>query len=321
LDILPLIALAAGLAALVWSAGWFVSGASGLARHLGMSPLLVGMLVVGFGTSAPEILISVTASLAGNAGLALGNAYGSNIANIGLILGLTALMSPVAVRARVVRRELPVLVALTLLTVALAFDLRLTRLDAGLLIVIFAGLVAWSVVGARRRFSGRPEAGGAGTMPLWRALLLTVAGLAVLIASSRLMIWGAVETAEALGVSDLVIGLTIVAVGTSLPELASTISAVRQRAHDIALGNVIGSNLFNTLAVVGVAGLIRPIDVPPELLHRDLPVMAAFTLAMVGVAMGVRRHLPGRVTRVEGGALLAAFALYTGYLAVSAAAD
>lgn len=323
MSLLPLLALAAGLAALVWSAGGFVTGATGLARHLGMPPLLIGMLVVGFGTSAPELLVSVTAALAGNPGIALGNAYGSNIANISLILGLTALVSPVAVRAAVVRREIPVLIGVTLLTAALLYDLRLTRLDALLLLAAFAALTTWSVVDARRLAAMRPARPAAASSetraePLGAALLLTLVGLAVLVASSRLMVWGAVETAQALGVSDLVIGLTVVAVGTSLPELASTIAAVRRRAHDIALGNVIGSNLFNTLAVVGVAGVIGPMQAPPELLYRDLPVMTALTVALALVSVGVRRRLPGRVTRVEGGALLAAFVAYTALLVATA---
>jgi cation:H+ antiporter len=324
MNLLPLIALAAGLAALVWSAGRFVEGASGLARHFGMSPLLVGMVVVGLGTSAPEMLVSVTASLNGNPGIALGNAYGSSIAYISLCLGLAALVAPVAVRAMVVRREIPVLIGVTLLTVALAYDLRLSRLDAMLLLGIFAGLLALSVVDARRRVAARP-AGRAdgppdeGAPTLAASIAWTALGLAVLVASSQLMVWGAVETAKALGVSDLVIGLTVIAVGTSLPELASTISAVRQRAYDIALGNVIGSNLFNTLAVVGLAGVVRPIEVPRELLVRDLPVMTLLTFALLAVCVGagVRRRLPGRITRIEGGALIAAFVAYTTLLVVT----
>ncbi len=323
MSLLPLIALAVGLVALIWGAGRFVTGASGLARHFGMSPLLVGMVVVGLGTSAPEILVSVSASLSGSPGIALGNAYGSNIANISLILGLTALMAPVAVRATVVRREIPVLIAVTLLTIGLVYDLRLSRLDAVLLLGIFTTLLALSILDARRRIAARP-AGRAdaplvsGAPSLAASLMWTAFGLAVLVASSQLMVWGAVETAQALGVSDLVIGLTVIAVGTSLPELASSITAVRQRAYDIALGNVIGSNIFNTLAVVGIAGVIRPIEVPPDLLYRDLPVMTLLTFALLVMGAGVRLRLPGRITRIEGGVLVASFVAYTTYLVVTA---
>jgi cation:H+ antiporter len=321
MHLLPLIAVATGLAALVWGAGRFVAGASGVARHMGLSPLLIGMLVVGFGTSAPELLVSVIASLNGNPGIALGNAYGSNIANITLILGLSALLTPVIVRSSVVRREIPVLIAATLLTVVLLFDLRLSRPDALLLLAMFAGLVVWSAVATRRGAAGPAPAEeadiGAG-LPLRAAWLWTVVGLVVLVAGSRLVVWGAVETAQALGVSDLVIGLTIVAIGTSLPELAASLVAIRRGEHDIAIGNVIGSNLFNTLAVVGLAGAIRPIAVPPELLTRDLPVMVVLTLALLPIAFGFRSDRSGRVNRVEGGALLAAFFGYTSYLAVTA---
>jgi cation:H+ antiporter len=279
------------------------------------------MLVVGFGTSAPELLVSVIASLNGNPGIALGNAYGSNIANITLILGLSALLTPVIVRSSVVRREIPVLIAATLLTVVLLFDLRLSRPDALLLLAMFAGLVVWSAVATRRGATGPASAEeaeiGAG-LPLRAAWLWTVVGLVVLVAGSRLVVWGAVETAQALGVSDLVIGLTIVAIGTSLPELAASLVAIRRGEHDIAIGNVIGSNLFNTLAVVGLAGAIRPIAVPPELLTRDLPVMVVLTLALLPIAFGFRSDRSGRVNRVEGGALLAAFFGYTSYLAVTA---
>jgi cation:H+ antiporter len=320
--ILPLVAIAAGLAALVWSADRFVSGAAALARHFGMPALLVGMLVVGFGTSAPEMLVSTVASLQGNPGIALGNAYGSNIANIALILGLTAVLAPVAVHSAVLRRELPILLAVTVLTILLVFDLRLSRLDALVLLGVFAGVVLWSILQARHGSDALGEQFEADAprraMPPRAAVLWTLIGLAALVVSSRVLVWGAVETATALGVSDLLIGLTVVAIGTSLPELASSLVAVRRGEHDIALGNVIGSNLFNTLAVVGIAGAIRPIDVPREVLVRDLPVMTGLTFALVVICAGFGGR-QGRVNRVEGAALLATFVAYTGYLASTAA--
>jgi cation:H+ antiporter len=231
-SLLPLLAILLGLIALVWSADRFVAGAASLARHFGMAPLLIGMLIVGFGTSAPEMLVSALASFEGASGIALGNAFGSNIANIGLIMGLTALLSPIAVHSNVLRRELPILLGVTVLVAVLLSNLMLSRLDALILLAVFAGLVFWSIRESRREKSDalaeEIEAEAANALPLRPAILWTIVGLALLIASSRLLVWGAVETATALGVSDLVIGLTIVAVGTSLPELASSIIAVRR---------------------------------------------------------------------------------------------
>ena len=321
---LPYVAILAGLAALIWSADRFVLGAAALAQRFGMPSLLIGMLVIGFGTSAPEMIVSVLASMQGNPGLALGNAYGSNIVNIALILGVTALISPIMVHSSVVRRELPVLGAVTLLSVALLWDLELSRLDGIVLLATFAGLVGWSIREARL---SRGDALGVETQadmdirPLSRnaAIGWTVGGLLVLIVSSRALVWGAVELARSFGVSDLVIGLTVVAIGTSLPELASSIAALRRKEHDIALGNVVGSNLFNTLAVVGLSGVIMPFAAPGEILTRDLPVMSALTFALVLMCYGFGRR--GRVNRIEGGLLLAAFALYTGYLVAGIGED
>lgn len=317
--LLPLIAIAAGLAVLVWSAGRFVAGAASLATHFGMPPLLVGMVVVGFGTSAPEMLVSAIGSLQGNPGIALGNAYGSNIANTGLILGFTALLSPIAVQSAVLRRELPMLVAACGLAILLLLDGALDRIDAWVLLGVFAVLLVWSILQARAN-AADPYAREAASeeqhahLAPGPAVLWTVAGLLLLIASSRLVVWGAVETAQALGVSDLVIGLTILAIGTSLPELAAALAAIRHKAHDIALGNVIGSNLFNTLAVVGIAGLVREAPVPQEVIWRDLPVMTGFALVLFFFGYGFRGPGTGRINRLEGALLLAAFLAYTAWL-------
>ncbi len=318
------LAVVAGLTALVWSADRFVDGASVTARHLGMSPLLIGMLVVGFGTSAPEMVVSVLAASQGNPGVALGNAYGSNIANIGLILGLTALLSPVAVRSAILRKELPVLAVVTALAAVLLADLHLSRSDAVVLLAAFAGLVVWSVVQGRR--SGADALGDEVAedlsnrdQPLSRAVWVMVMGLLVLILSSRLLVWGAVSMAQAWGVSDLVIGLTVVAVGTSLPELAASVVAVRRNEHDMAVGNVLGSNLFNTLAVVGLAGVIAPATAEPDLLSRDMLMMAGLTLVLFVMGWGFRGR-PGRINRVEGGLLLLSYVAYMGYLLRSTSA-
>jgi cation:H+ antiporter len=315
--LLALLAIIIGLALLVWSADRFVEGSAVTARHLGMPPLLIGMVIIGFGTSAPEMVVSALASWQGNPGLALGNAYGSNITNIALILGLTALISPIAVHSSVVRKELPILIAVTVLTVLLLWDLDLSRQDAWILLAVFAGLMGWTIwQGLRQRsdaLSGEmAEELEIHDMPLRRALLWVLVGLVVLVLSSRLLVWGAVEIALGLGVSDLIIGLTIVAVGTSLPELASSVIAARKGEHDLALGNIIGSNLFNTLVVVGIAGSIQPMVVPPEVLSRDMLVMGLLTLLLFVFSYGFRG--PGRLNRFEGLVLLLCYLGYTGYL-------
>lgn len=315
-----ILAVLIGLVLLVWSADRFVEGAVSTARHLGMSPLLIGMVVVGFGTSAPEMLVSAIAAFQGNPGIALGNAYGSNIANIALILGAAALISPIAVQSRVLRRELPVLAAVTLLAAWQIRDGEITRMDALVLLAVFGGLLAWSVrQGIRERadtLGGEMEQElAARTMPIRRAVGWLLIGLVVLVASSRILVWGAVEIAAGFGISDLVIGLTIVAAGTSLPELASSIIAARKGESDIALGNVIGSNLFNTLAVVGIAGAIHPMQVGPDVFSRDIPVMGALTASLFLIGYGFRK--PGRINRAEAAALLATYLAYNAYLLYS----
>lgn len=319
--LLSLAALAAGLATLLYAADRFVDGAAATARHLGMPALLIGMVIIGFGTSAPELLVSALAAAGDASGVALGNAYGSNIANIALILGVTAMVAPITVRSRVLRRELPILLAVTALAALQLFDGALTRLDAAVLLTVFGALMSWTIAQGRR--DGRDALAGEvdqelaeAPLPLRGAILRLVAGLVLLILASRVLVWGAVRVAEAAGVPDLIIGLTIVAVGTSLPELASALAAARKGEHDLALGNVLGSNLFNTLAVVGLAAAIRPIDVAPEVLGRDVLAMGAATLALA--LFGLRWRGPGRLNRLEGAALVAAYAGYLGWLALVA---
>ncbi len=315
--IMAFIAVAFGLILLVWSADRFVDGSAATARHFGMPPLLIGMVIVGFGTSAPELVVSALAASQGNPGIALGNAYGSNITNIALILGVTALISPIAVHSQVLRKELPILSGVTALAVWQLWDNEITRLDAIVLLVVFGCLMAWTIwQGLRRKADTlgteiEQELDG-NTMPLRHAVLWLVVGLALLIVSSRILVWGAVEIAHGFGVSDLIIGLTVVAVGTSLPELASSIIATRKGEHDIALGNVLGSNLFNTLAVVGIAGVINPLTVGSEVFNRDMLVMAALTLSLFVIGYGFRGM--GRINRIEGTLLLACYVGYTTYL-------
>ena len=308
-------AIIAGLILLVWSADKFVEGSATTASHFGTPPLLIGMVVVGFGTSAPEMAVSALAASQGNPGLALGNAYGSNITNIALILGITALLAPIAVHSQVMRKELPILILVTGFAGWQLWDGDLSRMDAIGLMLAFVVLIGWSIYQGLRQ----PDDALAtemteevNAMPVRKAILWLVVGLLLLIISSRILVWGAVDLATTFGISDLVIGLTIVAVGTSLPELASSIIAARKGEHDLALGNILGSNLFNTLAVVGIAGLIAPMPVAPEVLTRDFPVMAALTLVLFAMCYGFRG--PGRINRFEGSALLLAFVAYTVYL-------
>jgi len=316
--IVAFFAVAAGLALLVWSAGRFVEGSAITARYFGMPPLLIGMVIVGFGTSAPEMVVSALAASQGNPGIALGNAYGSNITNIALILGLTAIISPVAAHSQVLRKELPILTFITVIAAWQLWDGHITRTDALVLMGVFGVLMVWTIwQGMKKKVD---ELGNeieqelqVHAMPVRRAVFWLVAGLVLLIISSRILVWGAVEIAHGFGVSDLIIGLTIVAVGTSLPELASSIIAARKGEHDIALGNILGSNLFNTLAVVGIAGLISPMAVGPEVFSRDILVMAALTVSLFVFGYGFRG--PGRINRIEGAVLLVCYIAYTAYLA------
>jgi len=320
--VLPIIALISGLALLVWSADRFVEGSASTARYFGMPPLLIGMVVVGFGTSAPEMVVSVLAASQGNSGIALGNVYGSNITNIALILGLTSLLSPIAVHSQVLRKELPILTGVTALAAWQVWDGEITRMDALVMLVLFGGLMVWTI---REGMEKKDDALGSQmekelevqAMPIPRAVFWLVAGLLLLIVSSRILVWGAVEIAHIFGISDLIIGLTVVAVGTSLPELASSIIAVRKGEHDIALGNILGSNLFNILAVLGIAGIISPMKVGPEVLSRDILVMSVLTLSLFFIGFGFRGS-SGRINRFEGGALLASYIGYTVYLVKTA---
>jgi cation:H+ antiporter len=311
-------AIIVGLILLVWSADRFVEGAAATAKHLGMPTLLIGMVIIGFGTSAPELAVSAMAAADGNPGLALGNGYGSNITNIALIVGLTAIIAPIAVHSQVIRKELPLLIVLTAIAGAQLLDGELSRLDGWILLAVFAAVMGWSIYmgikGKGDPLGGETEAEIiAHPMPLKTAIMWLVIGLVFLIVSSRLLVWGAVTIAQSLGVSDLVIGLTIVAIGTSLPELASAIAAVKKNEHDLILGNILGSGIFNTLAVVGLAAAIEPLKVDPEVLYRDWTLMLALTVGLLLMGYGLTG---GRrtITRLDGGSLLAVYVAYTGYL-------
>jgi cation:H+ antiporter len=312
-----IIAILLGLPLLIWSAERFIHGASFTASYYGIPPLFIGMFIIGFGTSAPEIIVSIFAALQGNGGLALGNAFGSNITNITLVLGVTAILSPIAIKSEIVRKELPILLAITFFAVWLLVDLELSHDDAFALIGIFILLIAWTIWQTIKK----PEDKLAGEVAVELEtskesikpyLLWLLVGLVVLIVSSRVLVWGAVEVATYFGVSEVIIGLTIIGIGTSLPELISSIIAVRKNEHELAVGNVVGSNLFNTLAVVGIAGLIQPISIDSSFLYRDGLLMLGLTLVLLIFCLGIRG--PGKITRWEGFALLLCFLTYNGYL-------
>lgn len=313
------ICLVLGLLFLTLSADKFVDSASATAKHLGMSPLLIGMLIIGFGTSAPELVVSILSSVEGNSGIALGNAYGSNITNIALILGATALFKPIIVESQVIKRELPLLTFISILSVALIFDLHLSRVDAIIHLLIFSALMGWTCYENIKEKKDvlaeevEQELKSIDTNTSMTKVYLTlIVSLIILIASSRLLVYGAVGIATYLGVSDLIIGLTIVALGTSLPEFASSIIAVRKGESDLALGNVIGSNFFNTLMVVGLSGVIHPLDVEKEFFYRDSLLMVGITVSLFILGFGFKK--PGKITRFKGLLLTSTYVAYVGYL-------
>jgi len=313
-----LTAIIIGFTLLVWSADKFVDGAAATAKHLGMPSLLIGVLIVGFGTSAPEMVVSAIAAYEGNPALALGNGIGSNIVNIALILGLTALIVPIRVHSKIIKKELPLLFAIVLLAGVLLYDGALSFLDGVLLVTGFFSLIAWSVFSALRSrkdsLSDEMDAELENIMSLKAGIFWLVSGLVLLVLSSRILVWGAVGVAHEFGVSDLIIGLTIVALGTSLPELAASVAAVKKGEHDIAIGNVVGSNMFNIFAVIGIAAVISPMaSVSPEVMQRDWLVMLGLTIALFIMAYGFKAR-EGRINRLEGFILLICYIAYNTYL-------
>lgn len=307
-------AVIVGFVTLIWGADRFVLGAASFARNLGVSTMLIGLTIVGFGTSAPEVLVSAMAALQGTPGLAVGNAIGSNIANIGLVLGATALVAPLNVGSQTVRQEIPILLLVTVVTMGLLLNGHLSRLDGlGMLIGLFV-LVAWMVrLGLRHgpedHLLADYDAEIRTDLSFGASVTWTAVGLLVLLTGAQSLVWGASGLARTLGVSDTVIGVTIVAIGTSLPELAVCIAGARKREHDLVLGNIMGSNMFNLLAVIGVAGVMAPERLDPTVLAFHFPSMVVLTLALFAMSYDLRGG-PGRINRLEGGMLLAAFASY-----------
>ena len=314
-------AILVGFILLVWTADRFILGSSAIADNLGVSPIIIGLTVVAFGTSAPEIFVAAVASWEGSPGMAVGNALGSNIANIGLILGITALVMPLAVRSETLKREFPVLFAVMLLSLMLMLDGSLGIIDGIVMLAALSLMLYWIVsIGLRSRrtdpIGSEYEAELPQPMKMSKAVAWFIFGLVGLLLSSRLLVWGAVEIARSLGVSDLLIGLTVIAIGTSLPELAASVVSALKNEHDIAIGNILGSNMYNLLAVLSMPALLEPTKLPDQVLSRDFPVMIGLTVALFAMAYGFRR--PGRLNRVEGSGLLLTFLVYQATIVATA---
>lgn len=307
------LAIIAGFILLVWSADRFIEGAAATARNFDVPPLIIGLTIVGFGTSAPEMMVAGFASYDGSPAMAVGNALGSNITNITLVLGVAALISPINVQSRIVKKELPILLLASLFTLALLSDNHLGRLDGIALFGLLCALMWWiTSQGLRNQSSDAlteeyieeiPE-----DMPTSQALFWLIAGLILLTVSSKILVWGAVNVATHFGVSELIIGLTIIAIGTSLPELAAAITSALKNEHDLAIGNVVGSNLFNTLGVLAIPGLVYPTELAEGVLMRDMPITLGLTILLFITAYGFRGQ--GRINRFEGGLLFSAFIAY-----------
>jgi len=313
-----LAAVIAGLALLIWSADKFVEGAAAMARLLGVSVMIIGITIVGFGTSAPEIVVSIIAVMENTPDIAIGNALGSNIANIGLILGVTAILVPIPVAGRLFRTEYPLLLLATAVMAWALYDLSLDIVDGfalfGLLILCLLHLIKEHrkhPADYAQEEHENEEMVHEMRMPA--AIGWLVAGLLLLVGSSKLLVWGASGIATTLGVSELIIGLTVVALGTSLPELAASIASLKKGSPDLAVGNVIGSNLFNSLAVIGLPALFTPFAINASARSRDLLVVIGLTLVLMLMSR-FPGALPRQLTRVKGVILLMAFVLYQLYL-------
>ena len=317
--------MAGGLVALAWSSDLFVDGAAEVAKALGISPFIIGMVIIGFGTSAPELCVSTMSGLSGHANLSLGNAYGSCIFNIAVILGVATLIFPLVVKPSVSFVAGPGLAAISLFSMWVLRDGVCSRIEAWVLLGAFfvvLPLYCWYDQKTKKagNLSEPPKADDGPAPRLWVSIVKLVVGLGVLIGSSHVLVWGAVDFAKFCGVSDLVIGLTIVAAGTSLPELASAVASARRGEHEFVLGNIIGSNLFNTLAVVGLATCISPLVPGPNgepafshyVLTRDLPLMTALSLSIMFFGINWK-HLkwPGAIQRKEAWSWILVFVAYT----------
>jgi len=308
-----------GLLLLVWGANRFVYGAAAFARNLGVAPILIGLTIVAIATSAPEILVSVVASFRDEPDLAVGNAIGSNIVNIGLVLGTVAFIRPIKLSSETLRREMPALLAVTLLGVSLFLDSYLSRLDGLILVAALVFVMFWLIkLGLRSAVDDtigvEYEAEIPRDVSMQRAVSWFIVGFIALLAGAELMVNGAIDIARLFGMSEVVIGIVLVAFATSVPELAVSLVSAHKGEYGLAIGNIVGSNFFNILAVVGAAALIAPAPLPPSVLSLHLFVMVAFTLVLF--TMTYEYEGTGTISRVEGAALLVAYIAYDTYVIV-----
>jgi len=324
MNALTIFSLVIGLVFLVGGAELLVKGAATIASKLGIAPVIIGLTVVAFGTSAPELAVSVSAALGGDADVALGNVVGSNIANILLILGASAVIGGLAVSQRIIRFDIPLLIVVSVVAFLMALDNTIGRIDGIILFAVVVGYTGWLIRQARgeredivEEYTESVETleGRAVARPLWFNVMLVVAGLVVLVVGSQLLVNSATDIAEAAGISDLVIGLTVVAIGTSLPELATSILAAIRGQRDIAVGNVIGSNLFNLMSVLGLSSIVSSNGIPVSdvSLHLDFPVMLAATIVLVPIVWN-----GFEIKRWEGFVLIAFYLVYIAYLVLDA---
>ena len=316
--LLPTLSILAGFSLLIWSSDVFVDGAADLARHFGVSPIMVGMLVIGFGTSAPEMLVSGVAAFNGNPNMGIGNAIGSNITNITLVLGVTALFYTIPVESRIIKKELPLLLLISFIAMIALYSGEFGRIDGFILLGTLSFVLTWMIYTAHHDNETTPPPhdplvedikGHFPDKPHRKtAMLWTIGGLLLLLLSSQMLVWGASNIAETLGVSDLVIGLTIVAIGTSLPELAATLVSAKKGETDLAIGNIVGSNFFNTLGVLALPAIISPAIPDKNAVLRDMPISLVITVILLLFAWGCWQK---RIIKSIKGAIL--LSLFLGY--------
>lgn len=313
--ILSYVGILAGLGMLAYGADLFIDGAANIARHLGMPAMLVGLIVVGIATSAPEILVGSIAALEGKTEIAIGNAIGSNIANIGLVLGVTVIFIPISIASQTLKYEFLMMLATIMLAYLLMLDKMLSHTDATVLLIGMVVVILATIYLAKKA----PKVDALtndikSDTTLSKPIILFIVGLALLLGGAQLLVECASTVAKNYGISDLVIGLTIIAIGTSLPELAASISAAKKNQASIALGNIIGSNMFNMLAVIGIPSMIHPIHLDNLVLIRDFPIMILFSLLM-GKAIFI--YSRGKLDKLEGSVLLCGFIAYQYWLFIS----
>ena len=311
---IAIISIIIGFILLMWSADRLVEHASIVAKNLGVSTFLVGIIIIGFGTSAPELFVSALASWEGNGNLAIGNALGSNITNIGLVLGSAAFFSSFQISRQTASQEIPLVLLAGIISVMIIYDGLLSRVDGILLFILLSAFLIWSALKPSNEATEELPSSLQGSNTA-KELLWSIACIALLIASSKILVFGAVKIATIFGVSQLIIGLTVIAIGTSLPELAASISAAKQGVHNMIVGNIIGSNIFNTLGVLGMTGLVKSTPIDTAALSRDYPVMFAFTIALLLFAV-----IQKKLSKFSGFILLIAYLSYLGYLVMQASA-